>query len=90
MITHVASALPEWAVGVIAVLVAGRYSLPRVLRALDDRRIVKTACKTIVTERCAVEALRIRNSPFHTPSDDRQRPAGSRTALPPVEGESGA
>lgn len=63
VITDVVFSLPGWAAGALALLVVIGWYSPKVLRALDDRRIAKTACAKITTEQGAVEALRIRNSP---------------------------
>lgn len=63
MITNDWSALPPWAVGIVTVLVVINLCLPKVLRALDDRRIAKKASEKINSEQGALEALRIRSSP---------------------------
>jgi hypothetical protein len=66
VITDVVSTLPGWAAGALVLLVVIGWYSPKVLRALDDRRIAKAACAKITTEQGAVEALRIRNSPRRT------------------------
>lgn len=62
VITEAVSGLPGWVGVIVAVLLVASVRLPRILRALDDRRITKTACTRITNERAAVEALRIVNA----------------------------
>lgn len=50
------STLPAWAAAVIVIIVGGTWCALRLLRALDDHLMVKTACGT---EEGALEALRI-------------------------------
>ncbi|MGH8345361.1 MAG: hypothetical protein ACRES5_02160 [Pseudomonas sp.] len=101
MITDVVSTLPGWAAGLLLLLVVIGWCSPKVLRALDDRRIAKAACARITTEQGAVEALRIRNSPrriigrLSTASTSRSTasaegaPAGDAVARDSPESEPG-
>jgi hypothetical protein len=54
-----AAALPTWMYGLVVITLLVICGLPRVLRALDERRIIRLATKMIKTEAGAVEALRI-------------------------------
>jgi hypothetical protein len=63
VIPDVLSTLPWWAASFLVLLIVIGWCSPKVLRALDDRRIAKAACTKITTEQGAVEVLRIRNFP---------------------------
>lgn len=68
------SGLPPWlavtTVVTLLLVAAVTWGGPRLLRALDNRRVTKKACERITSEEAALEALRI------------TRPERQRRALP--------
>lgn len=66
-VAKVISALPPWLAATVVigllVIVAVAWAAPRVLRALDVRRVVKKASQHISSETGALDALRITRPP---------------------------
>jgi hypothetical protein len=70
---HSIAGLPAWLactiLGLVAAYAVLGHALPRFLRTLDNRRVTKTVCKQIISEKGALEALRItRDSRWRLPS----------------------
>ena len=57
LLAQVAGVLPPWMYGAAVLLLLVGFGLPRILRALDDRRVVRAAARNIRTERGALAAL---------------------------------
>ena len=74
-LTQLIGVVPPWLCGVALIVVLVLIGLPRLVRALDDHRIVTAAVRAIRSERGALEALRTIR-----PQAGRQAPRGRHRA----------